>query len=91
MLAYTVRVTRKGQITIPIEFRRDLGIDAGDSVVVERVGDTLVLRRSGSTTERTYGALAKYRRDRPLSINEVKEAFEQAVVDEYLESEARSR
>lgn len=91
MPTYVTRVTRKGQMTIPVEFRRDLGIDAGDSVAVERDGDKLVLRRTGSMTERTYGALANYRKDRPLSIEEEKEAFAQAIVDDYFESEERSR
>jgi AbrB family looped-hinge helix DNA binding protein len=91
MPTYVTRVSRKGQITIPAELRRDLGISAGDSVAVERNGDTLIVRRAGSATERTYGALSKYRRDPPLTIGEEKDAFAQAIVDDYLESEIRSR
>jgi bifunctional DNA-binding transcriptional regulator/antitoxin component of YhaV-PrlF toxin-antitoxin module len=78
-------------MTIPIEFRRELGIEEGDSVAIERNGNTLVVRRTGSVVERTKGALSKYRKDPPLSIEEEKEAFAQAIVDDYLESEARSR
>lgn len=89
MPTYVTRVTRKGQMTIPVEFRRDLGIDAGDSVAVERDGDTLVLRRTGSMTERTYGALAKYRRNPPLTAEEERALFEQAVADEQVETDRR--
>lgn len=89
MPTYVTRVTRKGQMTIPVEFRRDLGIDAGDSVAVERDGDTLVLRRTGSMTERTYGTLAKYRRNPPLTAEEERALFEQAVADEQVETDRR--
>lgn len=40
-----VRVTRKGQITIPVECRKKLGIRVGDVVSVELRGKEVVLRR----------------------------------------------
>lgn len=41
-----MRVTEKGQITIPKELRDALGIGAGSEVDFERKGDTLVVRKS---------------------------------------------
>ncbi len=40
-----VKVTEKGQITLPIEFRRKLGITKDDHLSVEREGECLKLRR----------------------------------------------
>jgi AbrB family looped-hinge helix DNA binding protein len=40
------RVTRKGQITIPQEYREALGIREGDSVHVTLQDETLVVRRT---------------------------------------------
>jgi AbrB family looped-hinge helix DNA binding protein len=40
-----MRVGRKGQVTIPIELRRALGLRAGSEVEFERRGEELVLRR----------------------------------------------
>jgi AbrB family looped-hinge helix DNA binding protein len=40
------RVTRKGQITIPQEYREALGIREGDSVHVTLLDETLVVRRT---------------------------------------------
>jgi AbrB family looped-hinge helix DNA binding protein len=37
-------VSDKGQITVPAKARRELGIKPGDSVEVEVVDDTLVVR-----------------------------------------------
>lgn len=91
MPPYVTKITRKGQMTIPIEFRRDLGIDGGDSVAVERVGNTLVLTRSGSVTERTGGMFAQYRKSAPLTVEDERALFEQAVADEQVETDERIR
>lgn len=39
-------LTSKGQVTLPIKVRKHLGIDAGDSVIFEFVGDLLVIRKA---------------------------------------------
>jgi AbrB family looped-hinge helix DNA binding protein len=40
----TVKVTRKGQTTIPAEIREKLGIKEGDDLAVEAVDQTIVFR-----------------------------------------------
>ena len=37
------KVTRNGQVTIPIEMRRRVGIDEGDLIELDVVGDHLIL------------------------------------------------
>jgi AbrB family looped-hinge helix DNA binding protein len=39
-----VKVTRRGQTTIPIEFRRRHAIDEGSRLVIEDRGDSMVIR-----------------------------------------------
>ena len=75
-------VTRKGQITIPIEIRQSLNLNTGDKLAVEQRGDTVLLRRATSVVERTAGIFAKYRKATPLSPAEERAAFEQGVADE---------
>lgn len=41
----TVKVTRKGQTTIPAEIREKLGIKEGDQLTVEAIGQTVVFKR----------------------------------------------
>lgn len=41
-----MRVTEKGQVTIPKELRDALGIGAGTEVEFERRNDTIVVRKS---------------------------------------------
>jgi AbrB family looped-hinge helix DNA binding protein len=91
MSSGTTRVTRKGQITIPIEVRRALGLNEGDRVMVTEEGGRAIISRAQSVTERTAGIGYAYRRVPPPTIQEEKEAFAQAIVDDWLESERRMR
>jgi antitoxin PrlF len=43
-----MRVTEKGQVTIPKELRDELGIGAGSEVDFERADDTIVIRKAKS-------------------------------------------
>jgi len=40
-----VRVTEKGQVTIPKELRDQLGLGAGSEVTFERADDTILIRK----------------------------------------------
>lgn len=41
-----MRVTQKGQVTIPKELRDELGIGAGSEVDFERADDAIVIRKA---------------------------------------------
>jgi AbrB family looped-hinge helix DNA binding protein len=45
MLAYVSKVTAAGQLTIPKQVRRRLGLEASSLVVLDEVGDVVLLRR----------------------------------------------
>jgi len=47
-----MRVTEKGQVTIPKEIRDALGIGAGTEVVFERRDDAIVVRKSANMPTR---------------------------------------
>lgn len=40
-----IKVTDKGQISIPVEIRNSIGINAGDELIAVRNGETLCLRK----------------------------------------------
>ncbi len=43
-MTYHAKIIAGGKIVIPAELRRALGFKDGDSIVIEREGDTLVLK-----------------------------------------------
>ena len=47
-----MRVTEKGQVTIPKELRDELGIGAGTEVEFERAQDTIVIRKAAGVPTR---------------------------------------
>lgn len=80
-------ITRKGQVTIPAEIRRSLGLKEGDRVNFVQENGRITIEPLGSVVERTAGVFAKYRRPGPPpTIEEMKEAFAQGVAEEVAES-----
>lgn len=47
MQANIVRVTSKGQISLPVKMRRSLGIGEGDNLLLVHEEDAIVLKRVG--------------------------------------------
>ena len=73
-------MTRKGQVTVPAEIRRQLGLKRGDRVAFVLDEGEVRLTRTGSVVERTAGA---FRTRRPaLTAEELREAAERAMAEE---------
>ena len=85
---YTSQLTRKGQVTIPVELRRLFGLKRGDKLAFVQEGDTIVVRPAASVAERTSGALRQYRRIPAPAPQQERDAFAQAVADEVGEGPA---
>jgi AbrB family looped-hinge helix DNA binding protein len=53
------KITSKGQITVPVEIRRALGVRPGDRLVFESAGDGVTVRpvRQASVFEKYRGAI----------------------------------
>ena len=83
---HTSQLTRKGQVTIPAEIRRQLGLQQGDKVAFVQEGDTVTVKPAASVTERTAGALRQYRHTPTVTSEQERDAFAQAVANEVGES-----
>ena len=65
----------KGQVTIPIEIRINLGLQPGDKVIFGDTGNGVVIKRADGTVRRMAGMLNEYARDLPtVAIEDMKEA-----------------
>lgn len=89
-------VTRKGQITIPAEIRRQLGIEEGDKIAVSIMAgqaDTILIRPVRSVAEMTYGlgaALSPATSEAgPTDIRQLRDQFETAAAEDVVKSLSR--
>ncbi len=59
MREYVATVTSKGQLTLPVEVRRRMGIDPGDrvTIVVDDDQDRAVVRRVEATVRSVRGSI----------------------------------
>jgi AbrB family looped-hinge helix DNA binding protein len=56
---YVSKVTAKGQVTIPVEIRRALGLEKGAYVVWEPTEDRVVMERAAVPPTEDFDALAR--------------------------------
>jgi len=78
-------VTRKGQITLPAEIRRSLGIREGDKVALslsELEKGQVILRPVRSVAELTFGVVKP--RKRPEDFQELRQRFEEGAAEEVM-------
>lgn len=80
-----IAITRKGQVTIPVEVRRALGLKARDRVIFELSAEEGVakLRPAPSKVARWFGVVAP--RERPEDFRSVRKEFEEMVAQEAAE------
>jgi AbrB family looped-hinge helix DNA binding protein len=84
----TAKVTSKGQITIPSEVRKSMGLKSGEKVAFfEGEDGEFTLRRVGSIRD-MRGCLAGL--VPPMTVGEMDKAIGEAVTESYLRSISRS-
>jgi len=70
------RVTAQGQISVPIDVRRKLGVGPGSVLEWEEDGDRIVVRRAGRfSSEDIHRALFGAKAPQPRSVDELKEGI----------------
>ena len=82
------KMTRKGQVTIPVAIREKLHLTEGDFLVVDEVDGKVVLESQRAIVRRTAGVFARYAKNKPpLSDDETDELMAQAIIADYLDGE----
>jgi len=80
-------MTQKGQVTIPADVRKALGLKPRDRVSfeVDAAEGVAVLRRAAGSVADVYGSVQP--RERPENFQRLREEFEQGVADEVTRTE----
>lgn len=76
-------ITSKGQVTIPVEVRRLLGVRPRDKIAFVIEDDQVRLARRGSVVVRTAGALRS--REAPQTAEDLRASAEAAIAEEAVE------
>jgi antitoxin PrlF len=79
----TATISEKGQITLPIEMRRKLGLDAKSRVWVDLKDDKIILRRVRTVAE-LAGILKPYAKP-GATWEQEREAIEQSIAEEAMD------
>lgn len=74
---HATSLTSKGQVTIPIEYRDALGLQPGDKINFEQVGNSLVIHRRQNDIKACFGFL---KAKKGASLAQIKKAIAKAAV-----------
>ncbi|MGZ5494005.1 MAG: AbrB/MazE/SpoVT family DNA-binding domain-containing protein [Thermoanaerobaculia bacterium] len=75
------KVTAQGQISVPAEIRRRLGIGPGSVLEWEQDGERVVVRRAGRYSSQDIHRALFARRPKPRKIEQLKQAIARHVRD----------
>lgn len=90
-MTYTVSITSQGQISIPIQLRRKLGLEKNRTALVTEQDGKLVVEPVKDLLELGGSLKAYVKGKKPLSNKELDDVVAQAVADDYAEKLKRSR
>jgi len=78
------KVTSQGQISVPAEVRKRLGIGPGSILEWEEAGDSVIVRRLGRfSSEDIHLALFPQEPPKPRTIDDMKEGIRRRVRERY--------
>jgi AbrB family looped-hinge helix DNA binding protein len=94
--SYQSTLTRKGQATIPIELRDELGMKEGDRLIWTYSDGSLTVTTAREVVQRTAGIFKDRASELPpggidLLLREEELALEMAMLEDWKQSELRSR
>jgi AbrB family looped-hinge helix DNA binding protein len=77
------KVTAQGQISVPAEIRRKLGIGPGSVLEWEEEGENVVVRKAGRFSSEDIHRALFAKRPRPRKLEDLKEAVRQHMRDKH--------
>jgi AbrB family looped-hinge helix DNA binding protein len=81
------KLTAQGQISVPVDVRRKLGVGPGSVLEWEEEGDRIVVRRAGRfSSAEIHQALFGAKPPQPRSLNELKEGIRRYARKRYARS-----
>ncbi|WP_455393253.1 AbrB/MazE/SpoVT family DNA-binding domain-containing protein [[Eubacterium] cellulosolvens] len=70
-----IKVTSKGQITIPIEIRKKLQIEKESYIVVDMIGDYIIMKKVGLKLKEISEIVSKSAKDKGITRKDIEKAI----------------
>ncbi len=70
-----IKVTSKGQITIPIEIRKKLQLEKESYIVVDMIGDYIIMKKVGLKLKEISDAISKSAKDKGITKKDIEKAI----------------
>lgn len=73
-----IKVTSKGQITLPSDIRKELDIDKDNYIAVDSIGDYIILKKITSKLEEISEAFKKEADSKNITKKDIEKAIEES-------------
>jgi len=70
-----IKVTSKGQITIPIEIRKKLQIEKESYIVVDMIGDYIIMKKVGLKLKEISEIISKSAKEKGITRKDIEKAI----------------
>ena len=70
-----IKVTSKGQITIPIEIRKKLQLEKESYIVVDMIGDYIIMKKVGLKLKEISDTISKSAKKRGITKKDIEKAI----------------
>lgn len=77
------KLTAQGQISVPVEIRRKLGIGPGSVLEWDEDGENVVVRRAGKYSSEDIHRAVFAKPPKPRTLDELKQAIERHIRDKH--------
>ena len=74
-MSEVIKVTSKGQITLPVEIRRMLDIDRDGYLIVDSIGDFIIMKKADMRMDEINKLLSRAAKKKKITRKDIKEAI----------------
>ena len=79
-----IKVTSKGQITLPVSIRESIGLDQDSYLVVDQVGDYVLMKKVEARLDEITSVLSKEAKKKKLTKRDLLKALGKAEEDAWV-------
>jgi AbrB family looped-hinge helix DNA binding protein len=73
-----IKVTSKGQVTLPVGVRKELDIDKDTYIAVETIGEYIIMKKVGVKLKELSEVMQKAAKDKGITKKEIEKAIGKA-------------